>query len=89
MKSESSLARFMPEFLGIEAQRFLFGFLLVLGKLERAHLGGARRVVLAQRMAFPGLRHQNAAQARVAVEADAEHVPGFALVPGRRRATGR
>src|SRR6266571_1832261 len=39
-------------------------------------------VVLAQREAFPGFRHQDAAQVGMAVEADAEQVPGLAFVPG-------
>src|SRR2546425_4469846 len=40
-------------------------------------------VVLAQGEAFPGFRHQDAAQVGVAVEPDAEQVPGLALVPVR------
>src|SRR2546430_6910234 len=38
-------------------------------------------VVLAQRMAFPALRHQQPAQVRMAIELDAEQVPGFPFVP--------
>src|SRR2546421_8077999 len=38
-------------------------------------------VVLAQREAFPGWRHQDAAQVGMTVEADAEQVPGLAFVP--------
>ena len=74
--------RGQPPVLGPEAQ----GLLLLarpasVGEDEAAHLGGAGRVVLAQRVALPGGRHQDAAQVRVAVEADAEHVPDLALVP--------
>ena len=43
------------------------------------------RVVLALRMAFPVLWHQQAAQVRMAVENDAEHVPHFPLEPPRGR----
>src|SRR5256886_10809211 len=42
-------------------------------------------VVLAQWMAFPALRHQQPAQVRMAVEGDAEQVPGLAFVPVGRR----
>jgi hypothetical protein len=41
----------------------------------------AERVVLALRVARPVVRHEDAGQGRVAVEDDAEHVPGLALVP--------
>ena len=70
---------------GAEAQRFLFGLLLLFGKLERPHLGGARRMILSQRMPCPAPRHQDALQVRVAGKGDSEHVPYFALVPVRRR----
>src|SRR6266571_4159028 len=40
-------------------------------------------VVLAQREAFPGFRHQDAAQVGMAIEADAEQIPGLAFVPVR------
>src|SRR6266849_2455670 len=38
-------------------------------------------VVLAQRKAFPRLRHQDPAQVGMAVELDPEQVPGLALEP--------
>ena len=70
---------------GAEAQHFLFGFLLLFGKVERPHLSGARGVVLSQRMPCPAPRHQDALQVRVSGKGDSEHVPYFALVPVRRR----
>src|SRR6266849_9182591 len=42
-------------------------------------------VILPQRMAFPGLGHQQPAQIGVAVELDPEQVPGLTLVPVRGR----
>src|SRR2546430_11404463 len=42
-------------------------------------------VILPQRMALPALRHQQPAQVRMAVELDAEQVPGLSFVPVRRR----
>src|SRR5512133_1717573 len=41
----------------------------------------AERVVLALRVAGPVVRHEDPGQRRVAVELDAEHVPGLALLP--------
>src|SRR5437588_1115806 len=38
-------------------------------------------VILAQRMAFPALRHQQPAQVRMAIELDPEKVPSFPFVP--------
>ena len=70
---------------GAEAQQFLFGLLLLFGKLERPHLRGARGVVLSQRMPCPTSGHQNALQVRMSGKRDSEHVPYFALVPVRRR----
>ncbi len=67
--------------LGLEAQGFLFQVLLGGVQAVGIELGGARRVVLAQRMAFPGRWHQHASEERVAIEGDAEHVPDLALVP--------
>ena len=51
------------------------------GQREGARLGAAGRVLLAQRVALPPRRHEEAVQVRVAVDADAEHVPDLALVP--------
>src|SRR5580658_7067758 len=45
-------------------------------------------VVLAQRIAHPFFRQQHAAQIRVAIKADAEHVENFALQPIRHRPDG-
>ena len=47
---------------GAEAQQFLFGLLLLFGKLERSHLSGARGMILSQRMSCPTPGHQNALQ---------------------------
>ena len=49
------------------------------------------RIVLAQRMALPVLRHQQPPQIRMAVEDDAEQIPDFALEPvgGRPHADDR
>src|SRR5215472_645011 len=41
----------------------------------------AQRVVLALRVALPVVRHLDPGQRRVAVEDDAEQVPGLPLVP--------
>ena len=55
MKSVAVAARLHAPLFGPEAQRFLLGILLLVGKLEWTHLSGARRMVLAQRMPYPGL----------------------------------
>src|SRR5256885_3291042 len=47
------------------------------------HRLAKRDVVLAQRKPLPGLRHEDAAQVRVAIEPDAQQVPGLAFVPVR------
>src|SRR5215472_7330526 len=70
-----------PPFLGAETQCLLLGFCLLLRQMEGPHLRRARRVVLAQRMAGPGLGHENSHQVRMAPESNAEHVPNLALVP--------
>lgn len=83
-----ALALHAPGFR-VEACRFLFKLLLGQGQAVGIELGGAGRVVLAQRVAFPGGRHHDAAEVRVAGKVDAEHVPDFALVPvGVRPDTG-
>src|SRR5581483_7616836 len=71
-----------------EAQGFLLGDLLFLGQLVLAHLGRARGVFLEQRMTWPGGWHQDARGVRMSIEAYAEHVPRFALVPVRRGPQG-
>ena len=71
-------------FFGPEAQRFLLGFLLFVGQLERPHFGGSRGMVFQQRMSYPRSRHQDSFQVRVALETDPEHVPDLPLVPIRR-----
>ena len=48
-------------------------------------LADLHRIVLAQRIAFPVLRHQQPPQIGMAVEHDAEQVPDFALEPVGRR----
>lgn len=71
--------------LGPEAQRLLLLLFAIVRELEDAHLGGAGGMLLAQRMALPRRRHEDAPQRAVTLEAHAEHVPGLALVPARRR----
>ncbi len=72
-----------------ELQGRLLAVFLVGRQAERLHFGGPGRMLLAQRMALPGRRHENPRQVRMAVERDAEHVPHFALVPvGRRPEVG-
>ena len=60
------------------------------GILERIgrHLGGAEGVALPQRVPFPVVRHQDAAQVGVAAEADAVHVEHFPLIPVGGRKDG-
>src|SRR6185437_14652311 len=72
-------------FLGTEPQRLLLRELLLVRELEFAHLRCARRVILTQRVACPSTRHEDTDQVRMSGEADAEHIPHFALVPVRRR----
>src|ERR1035437_2500726 len=45
------------------------------------HRDATKGVVLALRVTRPVVRHEDPGQRRVAVELDAEHVPGLALVP--------
>src|SRR5713226_5713041 len=45
-------------------------------------------VVLAQGMALPAVRKQNALEVRMSIELDAEHVEGLALQPVGRRPEG-
>ncbi len=82
---EEEIGRFLVPFhaplLGPEPERLLLGALLVLVEAVEAHLGRSRGMVLAQRMALPRWGQEDAAQVRMAGEGDAEHVPGFALVP--------
>ena len=85
MNSSVSLRRSQSPLLGPEAQRLLFRILSCFGELEWARLRRPRRMVLAQRVALPGRRHQDPPQMRMPLEGDAEHVPDFALVPVRGR----
>ena len=64
-----------------EGQRFHFEVLLGFSQLKRIEFGGARRIIFTQRVAFPGVRHHDATQIRVAVEGNAKHLPGFTLIP--------
>ena len=50
-------------------------------RLRRTDRLAAERVVLTERMPFPVVFHQDPAEVRVAVEGDAHHVVGLALVP--------
>jgi len=82
-------AAFHPPILGDEAQRLLLHILTQGIEMKGIKFGGARRIILAQRVAGPGGRQQDAAQTRVAFEADTEQIPDFALVPvGVRIDTG-
>src|SRR5450759_201160 len=45
------------------------------------HRDATEGIVLALRVTRPVVRHEDPRQRRVAVELDAEHVPGLALVP--------
>src|ERR1035437_9052447 len=45
------------------------------------HGDATKGIVLALRVTRPVVRHEDSSQRRVAVELDAEHVPGLALVP--------
>ncbi|MNP04896.1 hypothetical protein D3C76_968330 [compost metagenome] len=65
----------------LEGQRFHFQIFFLFGQHKGIELGGARRIILTQRVAFPGLRHHDARQVRVAVEGNTEHFPGFTLIP--------
>src|SRR5262252_9325837 len=56
----------------------------LLGVDGRARVDPLERKVLLQRMAVETLPRQDAAQVRVPLEADAEHVPGLPLLPVRR-----
>ena len=76
----AGLALHAPVF-GLELQGVLFLVLALRVQVQRFELGRAGGVILAQRVALPGRRHENAAQVRVPVEGDPEHVPYFALVP--------
>src|SRR5664280_1631257 len=45
------------------------------------HRDATKGIVLALRVTGPVVRHEDACQRRVAVELDAEHVPGLTLMP--------
>src|SRR5471032_2711623 len=45
------------------------------------HRDAAEGIVLALRVPWPVVGHQDPGQRRMSVELDAEHVPGLALVP--------
>ena len=66
---------------GAEACGFFFQLHFGQGQAVRIELGRTRREVLAQRVTFPGRRHHDARQVRVAFEVDTEHVPDFTLIP--------
>jgi len=59
----------------------LFGVLPFGIEAEGFHLGGPRRVVLAQGVAHPGGWQQDAPQVGMALEGDSEHVPDLAFIP--------
>jgi hypothetical protein len=74
-----------PPLFGTKLERLFFGFLFLLGQMETPHFRGAGGMILPERMADPGRRHQDSPQMRMALEGDAEHVPDFALIPARGR----
>ena len=78
-------ARLHAPVFGPKAQRFLLGFLLFVGKLERPHFSGSGRMVFQKWMSHPCSRHQDSFHVRVALETNSEHVPDFPFVPIRRR----
>ncbi len=73
-----------PPLFRMKLQHFLQVSMLRVRHVEPPHLGGARGVLLAQRVPLPPRRHEDAAQVRVTVKPDAEHVPHFTLIPVRR-----
>src|SRR5260370_3820693 len=52
------------------------------GALPELHYLAAHRIVAAQRVAHPVVRHQDSRQARVVREDDAEHVVRLPFLPG-------
>ncbi len=70
-----------PPVFRLKGQRFHFQILLGFGQLKRVEFGRARRIIFTQRMAFPGLRHHDARQVRVAFDINTKHLPGLTLVP--------
>src|SRR5262245_36235090 len=64
-----------PEFLFADLERLV-------GLRSLADLYG---IVLALRMSFPIVRHEQAPKIRMTVEHNAEHVPDFAFEPASRR----
>ena len=78
------LSRHAP-FFWAELQCFLFGVLRFVRQSKGAHLRGACRMVLTQRMPRPRPRHENARQMRMLVEDDTKHIPHLALIPVGRR----
>src|SRR5437764_5393544 len=57
-------------------------------RIAEDHGLAERDVVLAQRMTFPGIRHQDPPQVRMAIEFDTEEIPGLAFMRVRRRPYG-
>src|SRR5262249_15862511 len=68
-------------FLRAEPERLLLGILLFLKEVVWLDVRRACRMVFAQRVALPALRHQDSLKVRVAIEPNAEHVPHFPLIP--------
>ncbi|MNS46032.1 hypothetical protein D3C72_785150 [compost metagenome] len=66
---------------GLEQQVVLLLILLDRIEHEGIELGGAGRVVLAQRVSLPALGHHDAGEMGVTVEGDAHQIPDFPLVP--------
>ena len=69
MKSVPSRLRAQPHSSGRKRSASCFGLPCSSASWKTAHLRRARGVLLAQRMALPGRRHQDAPQMRMAVEA--------------------
>ena len=75
--------------LGHEPQTLLLRALEFRGHRERIHFRRASRVLLAQRVTLPMRRRENAAQVRMSLEVDAEHVVRLAFVPVGYRVDAR
>jgi hypothetical protein len=76
---------FHAPFLGMKLQGFLFLLFFVGRQSEWLHVRRAGGMVFPKWVTFPSGRHQDPSQVWMTVNADAKHVPDFALVPVRRR----
>src|SRR5262249_55404099 len=74
-------ATFEAPVLRIELQSRLLGLLFLVWESERLHVCCPCRMLFAQGMAGPRGWHEETTQMGMPRKGDAEHVPGFALVP--------